>query len=137
MGPQRDSKGPWGPDLIPTAANWSDWVGIMVTTNFGLVLGPLLDPEGPKEGPFWHKMTLFGPKRANMGPKFKMLQTYRVVNLQEKGTQPMKKKSILPILNLVLYWAPCGSKRDIYDQDGYFWGPWGSRKGPTPGKSVL
>ena len=27
-----------------------------------------------------------------MGPKFKMLQTYRVVNLQEKGTQPMKKK---------------------------------------------
>ena len=93
MGPQRDSKGPWGPDLIPTAANWSDWVGIMVTTNFGLVLGPLLDPEGPKEGPFWHKMTLFGPKRANMGPKFKMLQTYRVVNLQEKGTQPMRKKA--------------------------------------------
>ena len=92
MGPQRDSEGPWGPDLIPTAANWSDWVGIMVTTNFGLVLGPLLAPEGPKEGPFWHKMTLFGPKRANMGPKFKMLQTYRVVNLQEKGTQPMKKK---------------------------------------------
>ena len=85
MGPQRDSKGPWGPDLIPTAANWSDWVGIMVTTNFGLVLGPLLDPEGPKEGPFWQKMTLFCPKRANMGPKFKMLQTFRVVYLQEKG----------------------------------------------------
>ena len=64
----------------------------MVTTNFGLVLGPLLDLEGPKEGPFWHKMTLFGPKRANMGPKFKMSQTYHVVILQEKGTQPIKKK---------------------------------------------
>ena len=112
MGPQRDSKGPWGPDLIPTAANWSDWVGIMVTTNFGLVLGPLLDPEGPKEGPSCGQ-------------------------LAREGHPANEKKSILPILNLVLYWAPCGSKRDIYDQDGYFWGPWGSRKGPTPGKSVL
>ena len=66
MGPQRDSKGPWGPDLIPTAANWSDWVGFIVTTNFGLVLGPLLDPEGPKEGPFWHKMTQYGAKIQNV-----------------------------------------------------------------------
>ena len=51
MGPQRDSEDPWGPDLIPTAANWSDWVGVMVTTKFGLVLGPLLGPKGPKKGP--------------------------------------------------------------------------------------
>ena len=25
-GPQRDSEGPRGPDLVPTAADWSDWV---------------------------------------------------------------------------------------------------------------
>ena len=30
-----------GPDLVPIAADWSDWVGVMVTTHFGLVLGLL------------------------------------------------------------------------------------------------
>ena len=40
--------GPWGPDLVPTAPNWSDWVGVMVTTHFGLVLGLFLAPGNPK-----------------------------------------------------------------------------------------
>ena len=39
-GPQRSSEGPGGPDLVPTAPDWPAWVGLMVTTNFDLVLGP-------------------------------------------------------------------------------------------------
>ena len=39
--PRRSSKGPRGPDLVPTAANWSAWVRlmVMVTTHLGLILG--------------------------------------------------------------------------------------------------
>ena len=119
-----------GPDLVPIAANWSNWVGVMVTTHLGLVSGLFLAPRGPKRArfgpkcPFWgvlevprgpggarfgpkshglqclgsthgdhrlwpgsgplpgsqgprkgsfcHQMFLFGPKRAHMGPKFKI-----------------------------------------------------------------
>ena len=52
-----------GPDLVPTAANWSDWVGVMVTTHFGLILGLLR----AQKGPFWPKIALMGPKRAHKG----------------------------------------------------------------------
>ena len=54
-GSQRSSEGPWGPDLVPTAADWSDWVGSMVTTHFGLVSGLFWSPapQGPQKGPFW------------------------------------------------------------------------------------
>ena len=36
---KRSSEDPQGPDLVPTATDWSDWVGIMVTTHFSLVSG--------------------------------------------------------------------------------------------------
>ena len=69
-------EGPRGPDLVPTAPNWSDWVGVMVTTHFGLVLGLLLAPRGQKKGPFWPKIPLLGvlkvlggPGGARFGPK--------------------------------------------------------------------
>ena len=57
-------------------------------------IGPPFRPQGAQKRPA--KMTLFGPRWAHMGPKFKMLQTYCVVyqKLQEKGTQPMKKKTL-------------------------------------------
>ena len=55
-----------GPVLVPIAANWSDWVGVMVTTHFGLVLGLFWVPRGPKRA-------RFGPKRAHMGPKFQIV----------------------------------------------------------------
>ena len=53
-GPQRDLEGPEGPDLVPTAANWSDWAGIMVTRHL-------------VSGRFWAPRE---PKRARFGPKF-------------------------------------------------------------------
>ena len=60
-GLRRDSEGPRGPHLVATAADRSDWVGIMVATPFGLVLGLLLAPRGPK----WAR---FGPKSHFGGP---------------------------------------------------------------------
>ena len=39
---------PEGPDLVPTATDWSDWVGIMVTTHFGLVSGLFWATRDPK-----------------------------------------------------------------------------------------
>ena len=45
---QRSSEGPQGPDLVPTATDWSDWAGIMVTTHFGLVSGLFWATRDPK-----------------------------------------------------------------------------------------
>ena len=77
-GPQRDLGGPEGPDLVPTAANGSDWAGIMVTRHFDLVSGLFWAPRAPKRA-------RFGPK---WGQNSKFLQTYRVTyqNLREKVT---------------------------------------------------
>ena len=83
--------GPRGPDLVPTAADWSDWVGIMVTTHFGLVMGLFWAPRAPKR-------TRFGPKRTQIGPKFKI-----VTNLSCDYTNPAQEghsaseKRIFPI----------------------------------------
>ena len=45
----------WGSDLVPTAASWSNWVELMVTTNFDLVLDLFSAAKCPKR-------PLFGPK---------------------------------------------------------------------------
>ena len=46
---------PEGPDLAPTAADWSNAIGHMVTTHFGLVLAlfwaPKRGPQRSQEGP--------------------------------------------------------------------------------------
>ena len=62
LGSWKSSEGPQGPDLVPTAANWSDWVGVMVTTHFGLVLGLFWVPRDTK-------MACFGPKCLFLAPK--------------------------------------------------------------------
>ena len=59
LGPRRSSVGSGGPDLVPTAADWSHWVGIMVNTHFGL-----------ETNLFWAPM---GPKRVCFGPNFPFL----------------------------------------------------------------
>ena len=65
-GSQRDSKGPGGPDLVPTAVNWSDWVGIMVTKHFDLVSGLFRATRASKRA-------LSGPKGAQLGLKLKIV----------------------------------------------------------------
>ena len=71
--PHRDPEGPGGPDLVPTAANWSDRVGIMVTRHFDLVFGLFWAPRGPKRVRFGPKRVRFGPKRAQIGSKLKIV----------------------------------------------------------------
>ena len=58
MGAQRDLKGPESPDLVPTAANWSDWAGIMVTRHFDLVSGHLWAPRDPKRASICTKLSV-------------------------------------------------------------------------------
>ena len=55
-GPQRDLEGPEDPDLVPTAANWSDWAGIMVTRHFDLVFGLFWAPRNPKRASICTKL---------------------------------------------------------------------------------
>ena len=64
-GLQRDLEGPEGPALVPTAANWYDWAGIMVNRHIDLVSGLFWAPRAPKRTPLASK----GPK---MGPKLKI-----------------------------------------------------------------
>ena len=94
-GSPRVLEGPRGPDLVPTAANWSDWVGVMVTKHFGLVLGLFWVPRDTKRTRFGPKCPFLAPKGPIWGQNSKLSQTYHVTyqNLREKGTQPMEKTS--------------------------------------------
>ena len=67
-GPQWSSEGPGGPDLVPTAPNWSAWAGLMLTTHFDLVSGPFWAPGGPKRARFGPKCPFWGPRRSSEGP---------------------------------------------------------------------
>ena len=58
-----------GPDLVPIAADWSNWVGVNVTTHFGLVLGLFLAPRGPKRARFGPKCPFWGSWRSSEGPE--------------------------------------------------------------------
>ena len=60
-GPQRSLEGLRVPDLVPTAANWSNRIGHMVTTHFGLVLGFFWAPRDPKRARFGPKCPFLAP----------------------------------------------------------------------------
>ena len=70
-----DPQGLRGPDLVPTAADWSAWVGIIVYHTLLPGIRPLLGPQGLQKGSFWPKMPLLelleglgGPPGARFGP---------------------------------------------------------------------
>ena len=67
-GPWRSWKGPQGPHLVPNAANWSDWIGVMFTTHFGLVLDLLWAPRAPKRARFGPERPLLGALEVLGGP---------------------------------------------------------------------
>ena len=46
-GPRTSSESPGEPDLVPTAALWSNWVGLIVFTHFDLVLGLFVAAKDP------------------------------------------------------------------------------------------
>ena len=60
-GLQRSLEGLWVPDLVPTAADWSNRIGFMVTTHFGLVLGFFWAPRDPKRARFGPKCPFLAP----------------------------------------------------------------------------
>ena len=64
FGPQKAFFGPPEPDLVPTAADWSNAIGHMVTTHFGLVSALFWAPWGPKRASFGPFGGLRGPRRA-------------------------------------------------------------------------
>ena len=66
-GPQRSLEGLRVPNLVPTAANWSNRIGHMVTTHFSLVLGFFWAPRDPKGARFGPKCPFLAP----LGPKLK------------------------------------------------------------------
>ena len=68
-------EGQEGSNLVPTATNWSDLVGIMVTIHYGLISGLSWAPRAPKsasfgpERPFWESQRyLEGPKGPDLIP---------------------------------------------------------------------
>ena len=190
-GSWRSSKGPERPDLVPTPANCSDWVGIIFPTHFGLVLGlffaprdqkrasfwpkmPLLGvlkvlggPEGtrfgpktpgllcmgwnhsynrlrpgigpliggqePQEGLFWHKMSLFDPKRAHMGPKFNVFANL-LCDQSKLSTARDFWDQIWPLG--ALRGPPGPPKGAFWVKSGPFGAPVGPRRVPAPGQSV-
>ena len=60
-------EGPRGPDLAPTAVNWSDWVEVMVISHFGLVSSLFLSARGPKRAHFGSKCPFFNHVGPDIG----------------------------------------------------------------------
>ena len=87
--------------MVPTAANWSDWVGVMVTSHFGLILGLLW----AKKGLFWPKIALMGPKRAHLGPKFQI-----VLNLSSDPSKHAREGHSADEKNFVPIWFTSSEK---------------------------
>ena len=72
LGSWKSSEGPQGPDLVQTAANWSDWVGIMVATHtlawYWAFSGSPGTPKGPvlaQNAPFWPQTGPYGARIPN------------------------------------------------------------------------
>ena len=68
FGPPEVLRGPGGPDLVPTTADWSSGIGHMVTTHFGLVSALFWAPRGPKRAIFGPKCPFWWPQRSQEGP---------------------------------------------------------------------
>ena len=66
FGPSREIRMPERPDLNPIATDWSDWVDLMVSTHFDLVLGICLEFWGPLAPVFKDINTPMGSTIANI-----------------------------------------------------------------------
>ena len=58
--------------MVPKPPGCCAWVGLIVTIDFDLVLGLLLAARSPERACFGTKCPFLAPKRAHMGPKFKI-----------------------------------------------------------------
>ena len=119
--------GPGGPDLVPTAADWSDRDVIIVTTHFGLVLGLFCAP----------KRARFGPKCPFSAKLRPLAETIRP-NINPKGVVTMSLTQADQLAAVGTKSGPLGPSDDLRglqkSQNGPFWGP---SRDPIPGQSVL
>ena len=94
FGPPEVLGEPGGPDLVPTTADWSNAIGHMVTTHFGLVLALFW---APKRGP---QRSQEGPRGPNLVPT-------------ATGSSTWVTFMVTTHFGLVsaLFWAPRGPKR--------------------------
>ena len=125
-GPRRSSDGPGGPDLVPTAPNWSAWAGLMLTTHFYLVSGPFWAPGGPKRARFGPKCPFWGPRWSSEGPGGPNLI------LTAPDWSAWAGLMLTTHFDLVSgpFWAPGGPKRARFCPKCPFWGPRRSSEGP-------
>ena len=74
FGPPEVRGEPGGPDLVPTTADWSNTIGHMASTHFGLVSALFWTPGAPKgpvlapNVPFGDPEVPGGPPRTKFGP---------------------------------------------------------------------
>ena len=59
-GPFGSSEGPSGPDLVPTALEWSDGVKLRVTTHFDLISVPFRVPRNLKRAIWAQSLNFYG-----------------------------------------------------------------------------
>ena len=114
------------PDLVPITADWSDWVEIMVTTHFGLVLGLFLAPRGPKRARFGPKCLFWGSWMDSEGPGGQIWSQLPLIGLP--GLESLYTTHFVLVLDLFL--APRGPKRACFGPKGPFWGSWRDSEGP-------
>ena len=100
-----------GPNLIPTAPDWSAWAGLMLTTHFDLVWDPFWVPGGPKRAPFGPKCPLalnfLGPFLCGT-----FFSKYRLVGC------PEHRSGMLCSSSTVIVHIEPPSLRKRYDADG-------------------
>ena len=77
-------RAPIGPDLVPTAANRSVWVRLMVTTHLGLILGLFMAAKGPKGGNWW-KSKKYNFCKIPQWPNFEFLVVTGVKRDQKRS----------------------------------------------------
>ena len=69
FGPQKAIFGPPEPDLVPTTTDWSNTIGNIATTHFGLISALFWTPLGPKRASFGPKCPFWGPRGPRRTPE--------------------------------------------------------------------
>ena len=122
--------GPGGSDLVPTAAVWSTWVGLMATTHFGLVSVLFRAPGGSKRAPF-------GPK-CPFSAKLRPLAATIRPNINPKCVVTMSLTQADQLAAVGTKSGPLGPSDDLRGlQKGHFGpkrallGPLGAQKRPN------
>ena len=115
-----------GPDLVPITADWSDGVGVMVTTHFGLVLGLFLAPRDPKRARFGPQCHFWGSWMDSEGPGGQIWSQLPLIGLP--GLESLYTTHFCLVFGLFL--APQGLYKGSIWPESPFWSSWRDSEGP-------